>query len=69
MHLAIEMSLILSSSLWCQSPLVQLAVLSDMQTHYVEMKRDGVSIATDAMLPTISVEKGRKLPAVFFQTR
>lgn len=40
-----------------------------MQTHYVEMKRDGVNIATDVMLPTISVQKGKKLPAVFFQTR
>ncbi len=40
-----------------------------LQTHYVEMERDGTNIATDVMLPTITVQKGQKLPAVFFQTR
>ena len=39
------------------------------QTHYVEMKSDGVKIATDVMLPTIKVPKDHKFPAVFFQTR
>ena len=39
------------------------------QTHYVEMKSDGVKIATDVMLPTIKVPKNHKFPAVFFQTR
>ena len=33
------------------------------------MNRDGTNIATDVMLPTIKVQKGQKLPAVFFQTR
>lgn len=40
-----------------------------MQSHYIEMKQDGVNIATDVMLPTLSVQKGERLPTVFFQAR
>lgn len=48
---------------------LQCTRFSGMQTRYVEMKRDGINIATDVMLPTLSIQRDAKLPAVFFQTR
>ena len=60
-----------SEYLQCRLQLLVLIVRHHhaLQTHYVEMRSDGINIATDVMLPTINVQEGQKLPAVFFQTR